>query len=255
MLNIGVLCHPRGLLGYQDRALEQLKKKAGIRLSFCFHLVLPAAPTGRPSPLQPVRDFVVDRLLGKTEFERRTSLPNLPKLPFKARREGRYSILLEHESAALLESLQLDVLINFNNHILGGDILTIPRFGVWSYHHGDPLEFRGYPPGFWEIYHGATTTGAILQKLGTRLDGGLVLKKATFPTVHESYFRQREMLFAMSVPWLAEVADEVLSGRTTLLEKPELSQVGPIYTRPTNLELLKFLATLLKNKLRKLISR
>ena len=189
------------------------------------------------------------RILGKTKWESRVAVPSLPKLPLHSRREGLFSILLLPESEQLLRSLQLHALVNFTNHILRGEILSIPEYGVWSYHHGDPREFRGYPPGFWEIYHGAPTTGAILQKLEHRLDDGVVIRRVTFPTIHHSYYRQREVLFSISVPWLSEVARDILSNSPPPMIKTETEVVGPIYTRATHLELLKFLAILLRNRL------
>ena len=228
-----------------------------MRVSFCFHLVVPQDTDVGAHPqgfrvFQALRDLVTKRILGKTKWESRVPVPPLPKLPLHCRRDGRFSVLLLPESEQLLRSLQLHVLVNFTNHILRGEILSIPEYGVWSYHHGDPREFRGFPPGFWEIYQGAPYTGAILQKLEHRLDDGVVLRKLTFPTIHHSYYRQREALFSISVPWLSEVARDILSNSPPPMNKTETEVVGPIYTRATNPELLRFLGILLRNKLRRL---
>jgi len=258
ILNVGVLSPPGGLLAYQGKALTLLQSTEGVRVSFCFQLCLPMEPRTRPEKpnfRKVIRGFLTERFLEKTEWEVRVAAPVLPTLPFQARREGRFSVLLRRESEELLNNLQLDVLVNFTNHILRGPILSLPKYGVWSYHHGDPLEFRGYPPGFWEIYHGASSTGAILQKLEHRLDDGVVLRKATFPTIHHSYYRQRQTLFSVSIPWLAEVAREILSGNAPSMEKTEAQAVGPIYTRATDAEFLKFLALLLRNKIRRLMGQ
>lgn len=227
-----------------------------MELSFCFHIAL-RNPGLRP-PLNlagKLRRLLVDKLLSKTDFERRREVPDLPVLPLHCERRGAYSTHLQKPSASLLKSLQFDIIVNFTNYILRGEILTLPRFGVWSYHHGDPSEFRGYPPGFWEIYQAAPTTGAILQKLEERLDDGVVLRKATFPTVHHSYFLQRQQLFSITIPWMAEVAEDILRGRSPELEKSDSKAQGPIYSRASHLQLLRFLLVLLKNKATRLIRK
>ncbi len=231
-----------------------------MRVSFCFHLGLTGNPSPTNRPKQTgvfwrTRQFLTDKLLAKTEWERRVGLPSLPILPLQACREGPYSVLLSADSEEVLRSLQLDVLVNFTNHILRGAILSIPKYGVWSYHHGDPREFRGYPPVFWEIYHDAPTTGAILQKLEHRLDDGVVLRKTTFPTIRHSYYRQRETLFSISIPWLAEVARDAAAGMLPAMDKLEEDPVGPIYTKSTHSEFFRFLAILLRNKLGRLSGR
>jgi methionyl-tRNA formyltransferase len=46
---------------------------------------------------------------------------------------------------------ELGVLLRFGFNILSGEILTVARYGVWSYHHGDNDYYRGGPPHFWEL--------------------------------------------------------------------------------------------------------
>ena len=53
-----------------------------------------------------------------------------------------------------------DVLLRFGFNILRGAILELPTHGVWSYHHGDELKYRGGPPGLWEIVNGDALTVA-----------------------------------------------------------------------------------------------
>lgn len=69
----------------------------------------------------------------------------------------------------------LDVILRFGFNILRGPILSVPKYGVWSYHHGDNDEYRGGPAGFWEMYERNPLTGAILQILTEELDGGKVI--------------------------------------------------------------------------------
>jgi hypothetical protein len=81
-----------------------------------------------------------------------------------------------------VRALDLDVLVRFGFNILRGEILTVPRYGVWSWHHGDPDAYRGGPAHYWEMVESNPVSGAMLQVLTEELDGGLVLCKAQFPT-------------------------------------------------------------------------
>ena len=79
-----------------------------------------------------------------------------------------------------------DVIVRFGFRILAGQILTLARLGIWSYHHGDPDEFRGGPACFWEVMERRPTTGLILQKINDELDGGEILKKRFVATAQFS---------------------------------------------------------------------
>jgi methionyl-tRNA formyltransferase len=77
---------------------------------------------------------------------------------------------------------ELDVILRFGFNILSGEILTVARYGVWSYHHGDNEFYRGGPPHFWELVEKSPLSGVILQVLTEELDSGLVLCKSLFST-------------------------------------------------------------------------
>ena len=74
-----------------------------------------------------------------------------------------------------IKTYDIDVFIRLGFRILKGDILSIAKSGVWSYHHGDNDINRGRPPGMWEFLQKWDTTGMILQVLTNDLDNGQVL--------------------------------------------------------------------------------
>ena len=86
------------------------------------------------------------------------------------------------EAIGQIRAKDLDVFLRFGFNILSGDILTVARYGVWSYHHGDNDFHRGGPPHFWELTEKSPLSGVILQVLTEELDGGLVLCKSLFNT-------------------------------------------------------------------------
>lgn len=106
----------------------------------------------------------------------------------------------------------LDVIIRFGFRILRGDILNLPRYGVWSLHHGDNRVNRGQPAAFWEVMLQQPTTGVTLQKLDTTLDGGTVLDRVLIPTHKTSVKRNRLELYAAGVPLIARALRKLHDG-------------------------------------------
>jgi hypothetical protein len=170
-------------------------------------------------------------------------------MPLEVTTVGNYSVQLTEETLCLLQLLELDAILNLDDLILRGPLLHLCPHGVWSFHHGDPQKFRGAPPGFWEMYSGSPTTGAVLQRLEHRLDNGVIIRKGEIPTVFHDYPKQREALFAMSIPWPAEVARDILSGVTLVKAKPKRSRAA-IRTWPTHWQTLWFWFKLLKAQIR-----
>jgi hypothetical protein len=98
-----------------------------------------------------------------------------------------------------LQADQVDVYVRLGFGILKGEILNAATFGVWSYHHGDNREFRGLPPGFWEVYTCNRVTGLVLQKLSEELDGGEILFRSWSKTDQLLVSRSIQNLFAKSI--------------------------------------------------------
>ena len=83
---------------------------------------------------------------------------------------------------ANIKNLNLDLLIRGGSGILKGEILSVCRLGIISFHHGDNDFYRGGPPGFWEVYNREPSTGFVIQRLNEVLDGGDVIFKGNIPT-------------------------------------------------------------------------
>ena len=81
-----------------------------------------------------------------------------------------------------IRAKELDVILRFGFNILSGEILTVARYGVWSYPHGDNDFYRGGPPHFGELVEKSPLSGVILQVLTEELNSGLVLCKSLFST-------------------------------------------------------------------------
>lgn len=109
---------------------------------------------------------------------------------------------LAAEDAQTLRGYDIDVVVRLGWRILKGDILRIPRCGVWSYHHGDNTVNRGGPPALWEHYHNHECTGVTLQILTEALDDGVILAQSKTATDPCSIEKTRCKLYWRSVDLL-----------------------------------------------------
>lgn len=166
------------------------------------------------------------------------------------------------DAVDLIRKRNLDVVIRFGFNILRGDILTSAKYGVWSYHHGDGDFYRGGPAHFWEIVERNPLSGVMLQVLTEELDAGTVLCKGWFAT-QPGFSRVRNCIqpywgaSTFAIQKLHElhqhgwerVSSKALSASTYRGKKP-------IYSAPTNKEMLSWLGpVLLRKSLRRLVQR
>jgi len=151
------------------------------------------------------------------------------------------------DDVASIRSYKLDFILRFSFNIIHGEILSVAKYGIWSFHHGDESKYRGGPAGFWEIYYHDVVNGAMLQQLTEELDHGIILKRGYLKTVLHSYSGNLEQLLSISATWPAEVAKEILRNGTikTLGACPP----GPVFKLPGNGKMLLFLFRLFRNKI------
>jgi len=109
--------------------------------------------------------------------------------------ENKFTDRFRVEDIQRIRSADVDVLFRFGFRILRGKILDCAKYGVWSFHHGDNREYRGAPPGFWEIYEKNPVTGSTLQILTESLDGGKVIDRSLASTNCESLYANKNPLY------------------------------------------------------------
>lgn len=154
--------------------------------------------------------------------------------------------LLPDDVIAQLKSFQPDFILRFGFNIISGAILELAPFGVWSFHHGDEMLYRGGPPGFWEFMHHAPSNGVILQKLTEELDKGFVLKKNWYPVVYHSYKSHLNQIYSESTLLPLQVCRQIQSaGFSAKLSETK----ARIFHPPTNGEMLHFVALSLYRRL------
>jgi peptidoglycan/xylan/chitin deacetylase (PgdA/CDA1 family) len=80
-----------------------------------------------------------------------------------------------------LRPLKADLGVVLGTRVLKRQIFEIPRLGCVNLHKGRVPEYRGMPPGFWELYDGAASAGVTVHFVDDGLDTGDVLGAAEIP--------------------------------------------------------------------------
>jgi len=173
------------------------------------------------------------------------TVPALTVTPKKTKFSDRF----EDQDIEKIQSYNLDVIIRDGFRILRGKVLQTPRYGVWSYHHGDNLVNRGGPAGFWEVMEGHPTTGSVLQILSEDLDNGLVLYHSLSATDPVLVNRNRNQYYWKTLSFIPRKLKELydLGGEEFMRRaRAQNNQISfyshRLYTQPRNSELVVPLA-------------
>ncbi|WP_137286130.1 glucosamine inositolphosphorylceramide transferase family protein [Halorussus salinisoli] len=166
-------------------------------------------------------------------------LGGVERIACDVREEG-YAEYFSESDLDRIREFDLDFVLRFAFGIIKGEILDVPRYGVWSFHHDDERKYRGVPPCFWEIYEGDPVTGAVLQRLTERLDGGIILRRGYFPTIPYSWTANLDQALYGTTKWPAQVAVDVLNGRTDYLEQSPSETDAPVYRSPRLSQMFRF---------------
>src|SRR5580692_10501978 len=185
-------------------------------------------------------------------------LRDVPSITVHPLRKG-FTDRIPEDELASINSHGLDVLFRFGFRIIRGGILNAARYGVWSFHHDDNLEYRGGPPLFWEIYEQNPVSGTILQILTDSLDGGRVIYRGHSSTDKSSLYRNRNPIYWKTAEFaLRRLRDldsrgwSYIESLATYTEKYDYDR--SIYRIPNTFQMMLFLWRLVLESFRNNIS-
>ena len=170
----------------------------------------------------------------------------------------KYSDVLQSEDLNKIKEHNLDLALRFGFRLLKGEILAIPRYGVWSFHHGDNRVNRGGPAGFWEVIDSVPITGAVLQIINEDLDNGRVIHRAYYKTHKRSYKLNRINIILKSAKSVVNKVEQLARLGSIALEDPNSNgnirpYSKPLYKIPNNRQmaigLLKLTSRYIRDKL------
>jgi hypothetical protein len=110
-----------------------------------------------------------------------TKISTLPCIELFPQRTD-LSDVFSKEDCAKIEKLNLDLLLKHEFGTIQGEILNVPKYGIWSLQPGDYKVCRGGPGGFWEVYNNSSVTGVTLHLLGNEPDGNRIIAKGFYNT-------------------------------------------------------------------------
>ncbi len=249
--NVGILCDGTIFQKWQAEAIRHLMALPGVRIAV---LILDESARQRShrwwdrTLYRKYRQHWFDPPAMRQEdlHELLKEVPRshcVPEIVGKRQRIGQQDL-------ARIAEYRPDMLLRFGFNILTGGILTLPRYGVWSFHHGDPAHYRGGPPGLWEIMDDMPVTGAILQRLTETLDGGAILRQGWFATIDHSLEQTVDTVLSYSAIWPAQVVRRILRGDHAAAIGHAAEATGKIHRYPGTFDLLRFFWKRSRNKIR-----
>lgn len=246
------MCNGYRFPAWQASAIRALLAVPGVEVGLLI-VAEPPVPGG-PSKLRRLGDWprLIWNLFNKGYIERRSrasrptdlvaDLLGVPEIRCRTERVGRYAERFSSADVTAIASCNLDFVLRFAFGVISGEILTTPRWGVWSFHHGDERSYRGRPPGFWELVEGEKVVGSILQRLTERLDAGVILYRGFFKATPHSYLRTRDELFLGSSEWPRSVVQALRADSATAASAQPSSTEAPVRRDPANAVMIRFLA-------------
>ncbi len=185
-------------------------------------------------------------------------LGEVSKITVEPIRKG-FTDRFSEENLAQIKAANLDVIFRFGFRIIRGEILDAAKYGVWSFHHDDNLEYRGGPPLFWEIYEQNPVSGTILQILTNSLDGGHVIYRGHSKTDRTSLYRSRNPIYWKTAEYaMRRLRDLNSKGWGYIQSLPTYNETNTykrrIYKTPNTLQMMVFLGRLLQRAIRAKIS-
>ncbi|MBK9688928.1 MAG: hypothetical protein IPO65_14675 [Saprospiraceae bacterium] len=158
--------------------------------------------------------------------------------------EKKFSDFFTEKSVRELKAIEPDLLIRFGFRILRGEVLILPKYGIWSLHHGDNRINRGGPACFWEVFERWGEVGATLQVLSENLDGGKVISRC-ITEVDRSIIRTRNNLYLKSINLIPNAISSLIKLKDMDLILMKSENLDYYYTKlykwPSNTQTCKLL--------------
>ena len=159
-----------------------------------------------------IDEMIFRRLIGKPNAFKKKSLKILIKntLTIEVKPiQKKFSDYFETKDIAQIKKANIDIFIRLGFRILRGEILSIAKYGIWSFHHGDNKVNRGGPPGYWEVVENLPETGSIIQILSEDLDNGKVIYRSWSRTDKLSPFKNNNSNYWKTISFMPRKIEEL----------------------------------------------
>ncbi|MEI6042762.1 MAG: hypothetical protein WCS37_00100 [Chloroflexota bacterium] len=267
VLRLGVMCNGTTFPQWQADCLQQLLAMAKVKVEVSL-LIIEDKPTPSSGQERSLKQFLPfgdklwtvynerqvnkrSRALWPTDMS--TTFSNVPKLSCQVLHQQKFDYF-KPADLTTIRHYNLDIILQFGFGELDGEILTLPRYGVWSFCHYDLGKEQAGLVGFWEIYRGEEVTEVALQRL-TPKGGRIVLQKGTFATVKFPHVSNLDLVYLESTAWPTYVCRDIALKQAAYLEGSPLQPLTPHYRRPNNGQMLFFQLRIASNRLDNLFTK
>lgn len=150
-----------------------------------------------------------------------TAMPSLP-IPDSSISVEEITALDIHSEEVLgqVRAWEADVGVSIGAPILRSSLFSLPRLGTINVHLGQVPDFRGAPPGFWELWYDAPHVGATVHWVDEKLDTGAVIAEGLAPIyAHDTPARVEARARELCVRLFARAMRSVIDG--TVVATPQ----------------------------------
>lgn len=161
-----------------------------------------------------------------------------------------YSQYFNNEDIEKIKERKLDFILRFGFNIIRGDILNSAKYGVWSFHHDDEQKYRGKGSIYKEILYNDPVNGAILQKLTSEIDAGVILKKGYFQTIKHSLRSSFDQVISNTSSWPLQVCIDIDNNVASYIDENPSKSTAPMQKVEGNFSTIRLVFRLLFNKIK-----
>ena len=156
---------------------------------------------------------------------------------------------IESSKVTRLRELNLDFALDFGTGPVPEELLTIPRFGVWSFRNDDGTRNLASPDCFWQVYYGDHVTGVVLERLTGTGESGIRIWQGFLKTIRGSYSKNLDQVLSACASWPAQTCIRIRNGGVESSTVDRVVARPGSYRGPSNLQMLVFLVKTLKRRI------
>ena len=172
-------------------------------------------------------------------------LSNIPELIIQTD-NGKTLLSLSMDNANAIRKHGLDIVVNFGSWTLKGEILKIPKYGIWSYHMGDEKVVNSVVTGYWEVVRKKPVTSSVLEILNEDQTQGSVIFRSVESTTGYSITVNRNKVYQRASLFIPRIikgiynnGDEYLVKLIHRFTKEEMSDLADTFQSPSLLNAIK----------------
>ncbi len=181
-------------------------------------------------------------------------IDNIPRLSVPSEKRKNQQDIVDSGILQQIQSYDLDIIVSLSENEPTGQIISMPRFGLWTFRFSDETRYAGNPPCFWEIYYGNKLTIASLLRLTDNPDKGIILRKGFFRTFLYSYKQNLAQCYSVCPYWPLQVCKDIVNDVYGYVDTPASLKPGQAHDLPCNIQMVIYMIRLIRNIFRKAIT-